>query len=759
MDDRCKQMVNLANIVGQTADRFDYRRGQRQQMAEAFEAFKKSNPLATVADFQNFIDQHSGGNNYIAGGAPGKEVLQRIAASNAAREAERQKTLAFKRYQERRKIEKDLAPEIENYLIDLKKTNNQQGIPGYDYTKAVDDFLNMRPELKDLGINFNAIMTGEARDQAIANRVNENLGLGKNYFETLPIGTYGTLEAFQQVTNLPKAVAEQVYNNLKTAKEQEVTQKVNEEIEKYSEKFNKLINEKNSSNQYNTPAEAQAIIESQIKNSPYVDKLKEGDWLDKIYNAGKERYDQRVDEDMANDLTKLGELIDRETIMEIITNVIRSQGKDVAKEKILKDFGYMISGEGWNNATGKAKLDKFLDNRIATMVGINQDTLDGLEWQRKKDVNEQRKVSITELKTQNADKASKIFSGGEGKVLAGNIATLPTIVNHISSRWFMDERTTSLILEFAQGAEGLGEDVLNNVGQMKNALEAFLQDNGGTPLSQMQSQIEEMSGLRPLSRTTFGDYKKDLETHIQSSQDSLIEQAQTVVDGVANATTKEEVQSAIRVLNNLKTQYKSWTEGLGKTIERNYDDRRAWRDIDGKQYDQNVINNLFSGVEDFDLSDIDAKIEELTNTAETLQPANNSANDRALTDNRTQKEKEQDALEAKLTFNRNRPEFEGIPVDAMDWNIFGGSPWKDLTDRQVIIQKGIEEFFVSDRPREIWQELGLNAKIDGVEFNYQDFVDTPIEWILTNEKAKEIAKQIWGEDRYKRIEEAVLADQ
>tara|TARA_R100001443_G_scaffold73473_3_gene81391 strand:+ start:616 stop:2874 length:2259 start_codon:yes stop_codon:yes gene_type:complete len=752
-------MVNLANIVGQTADRFDYRRGQRQQMAEAFEAFKKSNPLATVADFQNFIDQHSGGNNYIAGGAPGKEVLQRIAASNAAREAERQKTLAFKRYQERRKIEKDLAPEIENYLIDLKKTNNQQGIPGYDYTKAVDDFLNMRPELKDLGINFNAIMTGEARDQAIANRVNENLGLGKNYFETLPIGTYGTLEAFQQVTNLPKAVAEQVYNNLKTAKEQEVTQKVNEEIEKYSEKFNKLINEKNSSNQYNTPAEAQAIIESQIKNSPYVDKLKEGDWLDKIYNAGKERYDQRVDEDMANDLTKLGELIDRETIMEIITNVIRSQGKDVAKEKILKDFGYMISGEGWNNATGKAKLDKFLDNRIATMVGINQDTLDGLEWQRKKDVNEQRKVSITELKTQNADKASKIFSGGEGKVLAGNIATLPTIVNHISSRWFMDERTTSLILEFAQGAEGLGEDVLNNVGQMKNALEAFLQDNGGTPLSQMQSQIEEMSGLRPLSRTTFGDYKKDLETHIQSSQDSLIEQAQTVVDGVANATTKEEVQSAIRVLNNLKTQYKSWTEGLGKTIERNYDDRRAWRDIDGKQYDQNVINNLFSGVEDFDLSDIDAKIEELTNTAETLQPANNSANDRALTDNRTQKEKEQDALEAKLTFNRNRPEFEGIPVDAMDWNIFGGSPWKDLTDRQVIIQKGIEEFFVSDRPREIWQELGLNAKIDGVEFNYQDFVDTPIEWILTNEKAKEIAKQIWGEDRYKRIEEAVLADQ
>ena len=751
-------MVNLANIAGNTADRIDFRRGQRQEMAKAFELFKKSNPLATGADFQNFIDQHSGGNNYIAGGAPGEEVLKRIAASNAAREAERQKTLAFKRYQERREIEKDLAPEIENYLIDLKKTNNQQGIPGYDYTRAVDDFLNMRPELKDLGINFNAIMTGEARDQAIAKRVNENLGLGKNYFETLPIGTYGTLEAFQQVTNLPKAVAEQVYNNLKTAKEQEVTQKVNEEIEKYSEKFNKLINEKNSSGQYNTPAEAQAIIESQIKNSPYVDKLKEGDWLDQIYDAGKERFDQRVDEDMANDLTKLQDLLGQETIREIITNVIRSQGKEAAKEKILKDFGYMISGEGWNDATGKDKLDKFLDNRIATMVGINQDTLDGLEWQRKQDLKKQRTASITELKTQNTDKASKIFSGGEGKLLAGNIDTLPTIAKNISNRWYMDERTTNLIIEFAKGAEGLGEEVLNNPTQMTNALEAFLQDNGGTPLSQMESQIQELSGLRPLSRTTFGDYKKDLENHIQSSQDSLMEQAQTVVDGVANATTKEEIQSAIRVLNNLKTQYKSWTQGLGKTIERNYDDRRAWRDIDGKQYDQNVINNLFSGVEDFDLSDIDAKIEELTNTAETLRPSSSDANNRALTDNRTQAEKEQDALEAKLTFNRNRPEYKGVPINAMDWNLFGGSPWKNLTDRQVIIQQGIEEFFVSDRPREIWQELGLNANLDGVEFNYQDFVNAPIEWILTNEKAKEIAKQIWGEDRYKRIEEAVLAE-
>ena len=205
--------MSIFSSVATGADtRRDLRRGQRQQMAEAFAQFKRNNPLATVADFQSFIDSFSGGDNYIAGGAPGENVLRRIEANNRAREAERQKALAFKRYQERRAIEKDLMPEIQNYLIDLPKTKNQMGLPGYDYTKAVDNFLEMRPELKDLGINFNAMMTNESREQAIAERVNQNLQLGENYFKTLPLGDEGDYKAFQQVANLPDAVAQQVFS-------------------------------------------------------------------------------------------------------------------------------------------------------------------------------------------------------------------------------------------------------------------------------------------------------------------------------------------------------------------------------------------------------------------------------------------------------------------------------------------------------------------------------------------------------------------
>ena len=136
-----------------------------------------------------------------------------------------------------------------------------------------------------------------------------------------------------------------------------------------------------------------------------------------------------------------------------------------------------------------------------------------------------------------------------------------------------------------------------------------------------------------------------------------------------------------------------------------------------------------------------------------------SGNERSETDTRTLYEQEKDAMVAKLQFNENKPIYKGIKIDAMDWNIIGGNTWKNLTSNQSVIQKGIEDFFRSDVPRDIWQKLGLNANLDGVAFNYQDFVDTPIDWILTNEKAKEIAKGIWGERRYNQIQDAYIAEQ
>ena len=69
-------MSIFSSVAGGMHDRGELRLGQRQQMAEAFAKFKANNPLATVKDFQNFIDSFAGGNNYIAGGAPGEAVIK-----------------------------------------------------------------------------------------------------------------------------------------------------------------------------------------------------------------------------------------------------------------------------------------------------------------------------------------------------------------------------------------------------------------------------------------------------------------------------------------------------------------------------------------------------------------------------------------------------------------------------------------------------------------------------------------------------------
>jgi len=62
-------------------------RRRRRDMAQAFQEFRNANPYASAEEFQDFIDRYSGGRNYIAGGAPSKDVLRNIATENQERRA------------------------------------------------------------------------------------------------------------------------------------------------------------------------------------------------------------------------------------------------------------------------------------------------------------------------------------------------------------------------------------------------------------------------------------------------------------------------------------------------------------------------------------------------------------------------------------------------------------------------------------------------------------------------------------------------
>ena len=141
-------MSVFSAIAGGMHDRKELRVGQRQQMAEAFAKYKANNPLATVADFQNFIDSFSGGNNYVAGGAPGEAVLKRIEASNRAKEAERKRKVAMANYMQELQFVKQLTPRINAALLGTSSKDGE-----LDFEGSYNAFMESNPDIKELGID------------------------------------------------------------------------------------------------------------------------------------------------------------------------------------------------------------------------------------------------------------------------------------------------------------------------------------------------------------------------------------------------------------------------------------------------------------------------------------------------------------------------------------------------------------------------------------------------------------------------------
>lgn len=117
-----------ADFFQGTRDKAKEMMGQRQQVALAFQEFKKNNPTATYGEFQSFVDNMTDGSNYLRGALPAQQVLQELGKQNEInrrQQAMAQQTAALVAGQER-----DTA--LRNVLAQLRA----QGVR--DPYKAVD---------------------------------------------------------------------------------------------------------------------------------------------------------------------------------------------------------------------------------------------------------------------------------------------------------------------------------------------------------------------------------------------------------------------------------------------------------------------------------------------------------------------------------------------------------------------------------------------------------------------------------------------
>lgn len=163
-------------------NRQELRNRQRRELAEAFNQFRASNPEATLEDFQSFIDQMSGGglgSNYVRGGAPSREVLERVASENAQRKA--------------RRLQQEAAADLRSRAEDMGYYQGLadravMGMTGDDFDSAYDDFLSgLGPNAEQVlnGMNLRNRFTPQVRDQLMNDRLRQLFPEINNYLGTI----------------------------------------------------------------------------------------------------------------------------------------------------------------------------------------------------------------------------------------------------------------------------------------------------------------------------------------------------------------------------------------------------------------------------------------------------------------------------------------------------------------------------------------------------------------------------------------------
>lgn len=170
-------MVDFVGLMSGFNEQEKTNNQSRRDMAKAFADFKAANPYASAAEFQSFIDSYSGGRNYIAGGAPGSEILSALGKSNNERRVKDEMRTRISDAKAQSSFVDDLRSQANTFLTSLS------GDPTtIDFTKAYKDFVGT------MGIN-----------EQEANDIFGGNGLTMFFSE----GNYRDIQRAEMAKNLP----------------------------------------------------------------------------------------------------------------------------------------------------------------------------------------------------------------------------------------------------------------------------------------------------------------------------------------------------------------------------------------------------------------------------------------------------------------------------------------------------------------------------------------------------------------------------
>ena len=548
-------MIDFTGFASGYQKRGDYNQGKRREMAEAFAKFKADNPYATQADFQSFIDQYSGGRNYIAGGAPSSEILASLSENNLRAKKLNEANQNLDMFNKQTDVKNKLTGLIEEKLLSLKPDNNGQ----IDYVKAADEFRNeygmLMPEGDNIftdGMGFTGRFNDAKRNLLVSKQIQEFLPMAK----TLIQSSNGKIsdDALQMMGVPPVLVAEvksqtekaykQDQQNLQATRKMTLLEQATSMIDRGMP--NIIDNLKGIARAYNMDVdspEANAYFKDIEKQALEVESNKKQDRTNILNDRSADLFDKLNNSFMTNpniiNLVRMGDIDKAKETMQAMIAMRQPDLQPYQIERLqqfvdnVKSLGQMQQGD----FLGKQRL---LGNSASLKANIQY-----------KDDNI-AKAQQYFGKSDNPNKPSGQLGGYASmaaSTLAGQFDMNPTNLD-LLNRTFMnapeDSLVTDLVALGSQALNQVGAQTFSNMSNIKGEQAKLAAGGFGRPTTVKDWKSETESTIDKHFDNTSNAFTKILAMP-QSNQDEIQRKINRLV-GLNNAV----MQGVGLISNNIK---------------------------------------------------------------------------------------------------------------------------------------------------------------------------------------------------------------
>ena len=184
---------------------YETNRRRRVDNLNAFNEFKKSNPFATGAEFQQFIDTASGNSNYLRGGLPGKDIIAAIEKENKGNRDRRDMLRYTDQIKSTAEIDAVFGASMDQAVLNMGVDATED-----DYGNAFDSFMETLPQgagLEDFRKKARTRFNVGNRGKLVTGRIRDNLQDALTFVKS-SAGTDVTAKNLSEYFGLPMDVAE-----------------------------------------------------------------------------------------------------------------------------------------------------------------------------------------------------------------------------------------------------------------------------------------------------------------------------------------------------------------------------------------------------------------------------------------------------------------------------------------------------------------------------------------------------------------------